>query len=236
LAQLAQTYIHLSPYSVSRKKLNALGRRAERIAIKAAQDVYGGDVTVDVRLEEGSLRTWISVAGVLTIYGAIADYKGFTAAAHVNKSQVFRVERRLKTPGKLNRLLKKLEQLDQVAEKMGTDKLNVELKDVQRELAAIQSELSDEENKQIQKALVFENLPVLRRRPHNRRIEPPKVATKPEEEEPLLLEMELVGPPGTKKIPPKLVYHHKVYVPARKLGKSGKDEPPALEVIVQDNR
>jgi len=219
--------------------------------------VYGGDVTVDVRLEEGSLRTWVSVAGVLTIYGAIADYKGFkesiqemckdareysmdvcggfTAAAHVNKSQVFRVERRLKTPGKLNRLLKKIEQLDQVAEKMGTDKLQTELNDVQRELAAIQSELSDEENKLVQQALVFENLPMLRRRPQNRRLEAPKVATKPEEEEPLLLEMELVGPPGTKKLVPKMVYHHKVYVPARKSGRIGKDEPPALEAIGQDN-
>ncbi len=213
-------------------------------------------MTVDVRLEEGSLRTWVSVAGVLTIYGAIADYKGFkesvqemckdareysmdvcgefTAAAHVNKSQVFRVERRLKTPGRLNRLLKKLEQLDRVAEKMGTDKLQDELKEVQRELAAIQNELSDEDNKVLQRALVFENLPTLRRRPLNRRVEPLKVATKPEDDEPLLMEMETVGPP-TKKIPPKMVYHHKVYVPAGKPWKVGNKESPTLTAIEQDN-
>ena len=53
MVQLAQTYIHLRPYKIGRKRLNSLGRRAEKIAVKAALDIYGGGVTVDVRLEEG---------------------------------------------------------------------------------------------------------------------------------------------------------------------------------------
>jgi hypothetical protein len=183
LVQLAQTYIHLKPYRVSRKRLNSLGKRAEKIAVKAALDVYGGGVTVDVRLEEGSLRTWVSVAGVLTLsaYGVIADYKGFkesiqemckdareygldvcgafTEAAKAHKGQVYRVERRLKTPGKLNRVLKKIEQLDKAAESMGTDKLQAQLKDVQDELQTISSELTEEERKMMRQALLFENCP-----------------------------------------------------------------------------
>jgi hypothetical protein len=238
VAQLAQTYIHLNPYEVSQKRLNALGRRAERIAIQKARTVYGGNVTVDVRLEEGSLRTWVSVAGALTIYGAIADYKGFkesvqemckdareysvdvcgafTTAAQAKRGQVYRVERRLKTPGKINRLLKRIEQLDQVAEKMSADKLQSQLKEVQLELETIQNELSDQEKSLMQHALVFENLPMLRRRPQNRRLEAPKVVAKPEEDEPFLpVDMGPMSvPPGTKKIQPKLVYHRKVYVPA----------------------
>jgi hypothetical protein len=55
-----------------------------------------------------------------------------------------------------------------------------------------------------------------------------------EDDEPLLMEMETVGPP-TKKIPPKMVFHHKVYVPAKKSGRIAKDEPPALTAIKQDN-
>jgi hypothetical protein len=50
-----------------------LGRQ---IVIRAAQGVCGGDATIDVRLEEDSLRTWVSVAGALPICRAIANCKG----------------------------------------------------------------------------------------------------------------------------------------------------------------
>ena len=243
MVQLAQTYIHLKPYKVGRKRLNSLGRRAEKIAIKAALDIYGGGVTVDVRLEEGSLKTWVSVAGVLTVYGAIADYKGFkesiqemckdareysvdvcgafTEAAKVNKGQVYRVERRLKTPGKINRALKKIEQLDKAAESMGIDKLQAQLKDVQDELQEISTELSEEDRKKMRQALIFENLPMLRERPPNsRRVEPAKVGRKPDEEEPLLLDVEPSMDPG--KVHHKeerMVYHRKIHVPPRPKGR-----------------
>jgi len=244
LVQLAQTYIHLKPYRINQKRLNSLGKRAEKIAIKAALDVYGGGVTVDVRLEEGSLRTWVSVAGVLAVYGAIADYKGFkesvqemckdareysvdvcgafTEAAKANRGQVYRVERRLKTPGKLNRLLRKIEQLDKAAESMGTDKLQAQLKDVQDELQAISIEFTEEERKTMRQALVFENLPMLRERPPNsRRAEPSKAAKKPDEEdEPPLLDVEPSIDPGhVEEGETRMVYHRKIQVPPRRKGK-----------------
>lgn len=262
MVQLAQTYIHLKPYRVSRKRLNSLGKRAEKIAVKAALDVYGGGVTVDVRLEEGSLRTWVSVAGVLTLsaYGVIADYKGFkesiqemckdareygldvcgafTEAAKANKGQVYRVERRLKTPGKLNRVLKKIEQLDKAAESMGTDKLQAQLKDVQDELQTISSELTEEERKMMRQALLFENLPMLRERPPNsRRVEPAKVARKPDEEEPLLLDVEPSMDPG--KAQPeeeRMVYHRKIHVPPRPKGRRRlRDVVRSMEAIEHDD-
>jgi hypothetical protein len=224
--------------------------------VKSALEVYGGGVTVDVRLEEGSLRTWVSVAGALAVYGAIADYKGFkesiqemckdareysvdvcgafTEAAKVNKGQIYRVERRLKTPGKINRVLKKIEQLDKAAETMGTDKLQDQLKDVQDELQAIQSELSEEDRKKMRQALIFENLPMLRERPRNRRAEPTKAAKKPdEEEEPFLLDVEpSTDPDKTHPEEQRMVYHEKIYVPPQaKRRRRVRDVVSSMEVI-----
>jgi hypothetical protein len=229
--------------------------------VKSALDVYGGGVTVDVRLEEGSLRTWVSVAGVLAVYGAIADYKGFkesiqemckdareysvdvcgafTDAAKANKGQIYRVERRLKTPSKINRVLKKIEQLDKAAETMGTDKLQDQLKDVQEELQAIQSELSEEDRKKMRQALNFENLPMLRERPPNRRAEPSKVAKKPDEEdEPLLLDVEPSTDPGkTQQEEQRMVYHEKIYVPPRPKGRRRlRDVVSSMEAIEHENQ
>jgi hypothetical protein len=231
--------------------LNRLGRQAEKIAIQAAENVYGGGVTVDVLLEEGSLKTWVSITGALAIYGAIANYKGFkesvaemckdareysvdvcgafAQAAKVNPGQVFRVERRLKTPGKLSRVLKKLEQLDKAAETMGTDKLQAQIREVQDELVAVQSELTE--------ALVFENLPMIRERPRNRRPEQFKVALKPEEEyEPMLLQLD--NSVDSSKVRPsekKMVFHQKVYVPARTAGRRRlKDGVTPLKAIEHD--
>ena len=257
MVQLAQTYIHLKPYRVSRKRLNSLGRRAQKIAVKTAREVYGGGVTVDVRLEEGSLRTWVSVAGVLAVYGAIADYKGFkesiqemckdareysvdvcgafTEAAKVNKGQIYRVERRLKTPGKINRVLKKIEQLDKAAETMGIDKLQDQLKDVLDELQAIQSELSEEDRKKMRQALIFENLPMLRERPRNRRAEPTlKLQKKPDEdEEPFLIDVEpSTDPDKTRPEGQRMVYHEKIYVPPQaKRRRRIRDVISSIEVI-----
>jgi len=83
-------------------------------------------------LEEGSLKSRIPVgAALLAIYGGVADYKGFKESivamcddardfavdvfgpfsdkAGVPTKDIYRFERRLKTPGKLYRITKRLE-------------------------------------------------------------------------------------------------------------------------------
>ena len=43
-----------------------------------AQEIYRGDVTIDVSLEGGSLKAWVGVFGVLLgVYNFVANYKGF---------------------------------------------------------------------------------------------------------------------------------------------------------------
>ncbi len=125
MTQLAQAYIHLKPYLASEKEVRSLGRYAKRVAIKAAANIYGGDVEIEVQIEEGSLITRVTVAGLLLIgevYSHVADYKGFKDSvvelcddarefavdvcapfvkkAGVPEEDVYRFERRLKNSRK----------------------------------------------------------------------------------------------------------------------------------------
>jgi len=47
--------------------------------MKAAADIYGGGVEIDIQIEEGSLITRVTVVGSLLLgaYSTTADYKGF---------------------------------------------------------------------------------------------------------------------------------------------------------------
>ncbi len=135
MAHLAQTYVHLRPYELNAETIQRLGAAIQESAEVAALEFYRGGVTIDVDLEEGSAKFWITVLGALEIahiaYGTIADYKGFKESigemvqdarsfgdfmieatkqqSKATDKQVFRTERRLQTPGKIKRVTEKLE-------------------------------------------------------------------------------------------------------------------------------
>ena len=100
MAQLAQAYLHLKPYSASNKKLKALGKAADALASEAAKRISDGGVVVDVELEDGSLIVRVTVIGLLTghlaleVYGKVADYKGFkeSVVEHCDDAQEFAVD------------------------------------------------------------------------------------------------------------------------------------------------
>jgi hypothetical protein len=77
VTELAQAYIHLKPYPASYKQIRSLGRYARRVAIRAAADIYGGEVEIEVQIEERSLITRVTVAGsiFLGIYGFVPNYR-----------------------------------------------------------------------------------------------------------------------------------------------------------------
>jgi hypothetical protein len=79
VAQLAQSYIHLRPFRISQSNLHELGRTTDRIASEVAQRIYGPGIEVDVRLEEGSLKGWVTAIGTIVFgaYTGIASYKDF---------------------------------------------------------------------------------------------------------------------------------------------------------------
>jgi hypothetical protein len=135
MTEIAEAYIHLRPFSVSESTLRAIGRSADSIAYSVAREIYGPTVNIEVKLEAGSLKGRIMViaSSAFLLYGGIADYKGFkesvaemcadarsfgadvcgkfTKAAGASKRQVYRTERRLKTLGRIARVIDRLERL-----------------------------------------------------------------------------------------------------------------------------
>lgn len=202
MTELAQAYIHLKPYDVTQRSAKSLGRYAERMAVKAARDVYGGGVTIDIELEEGSLITRMTVFGALLgTYGVVADYKGFKESlgeivkdarefatfvsepfvrkAGVDKDNVYRIERRSKTPGKLYRINKRLDRLEKSVHELSPNAIRRELADLRAELENALADVSAEEQAVVKSELTSNrNLPPLNKwpeRPEQMRVARPPV-------------------------------------------------------------
>jgi len=205
MTQLAQAYIHLRPYSASKTEIQSLGRYARRVAIEAAAEIYGGGVEIEVQIEEGSLITRITVAGMLFVGGAyshIADYKGFKESvvelcgdakefavdvcgpfvnkAGVPEEDVYRFERRLKTPGKLYRLSKRLDKLEHSINELSPRDVQKELAKIRAQLESVTKDLSAAEKSQIEIGLRRPKLPPPERWPIS---EPLKAAVQRSREE-----------------------------------------------------
>ncbi|WGS18953.1 MULTISPECIES: hypothetical protein [unclassified Bradyrhizobium] len=243
MTQLAQAYIHLKPYSASHKQIRSLGRYAKRVAIRAAADIYGGEVEIEVQIEEGSLITRVTVAGsiFLGVYGFVANYKGFKEGvvemcndarefavdvckpfikkAGVPKEDVYRFERRLKVPGKLYRLDKRLEQLEKSVGELSPHDMQRELGRLRSELESITEHLSPEERQLLSPTLKRTKLPPPENWPAP---EEPKAALRKEDD----LEQSLLFSDEPQIVPedykPKLVFREVAKVPRRKNGRRGK--------------
>lgn len=237
MAKVAEAYIHLRPYGLDRERVNVLGDRALEIAIKAAQEVYGGDVAIELILEEGSAKFWAKVSAVFFAahfaYGTIADWKAFKeqVTEWVNEarqfgdkvigeivketgakpSQVYRTERRLKAPGKLRRLIEQLEDLNEVSRTMPRAQIVRQMEQiVVRELEALKAELTREEMKRLFQELKFENLPPLNELPREKPIDPmPKVGMRVDQNQ-RHREMDLGYFIGTGTEPPSREPHRKL--------------------------
>jgi hypothetical protein len=203
LAQLAEAYIHFRPYKASDREIRALGEFAQRIAVDTAAEIYGGDVVVHVELEEGSLKSRLRVAGevALAIYSGVAAYSGFKESvvalctdaqdfsvnvcapfsekAGVPVKDIYRFERRLKTPGKLYRITKRLDKLERSLSELSPKDVQKELSRLRRELNAIADDLSKDELKAVEKALRRPKLPPPRKWPEP---EPSKVVLRREDD------------------------------------------------------
>jgi hypothetical protein len=245
MAQLAQTSIHLRPYEITRRRLDELGDYVQEIARNAARAVYGGNVTIDVKLEGGSLKVWVTVGGIINAlyigYGVVADYKGFkegivelcsearefgidvcgafTQKAGASKRQIYRVEKRLKAPGKINRLIKKLESLDRMANTLSKAEMRRQLDSVKRDLDLLEKDMTSEEIEGLQNSLKFKNLPPLRDLPERQQgREMPKAALRVQDAQPemfqpstnLALSHGMYFPPEQ---PQQLTYNKRLFVP-----------------------
>ena len=241
MAQLAEAYIHLQPYSVSDRKATQLGEYLNATAIEKARNIFDHRVVIHVELEEGSLRSWVTVSGsfLLGLYGGLADYKGFKESiseivhdartfseaiyepfvkkADVSRNQIYRFERRLKTPGRMQRLVKRLERLEGSVDQLSPRAIKNELYQARKELEKIEADLAPGEWQELVRIVQRPRLPPISNWPVEPEVHMPKVAIAEDHRQRSLFDSELgFMVPDIRQTPDKLqhrtVYQHRTIV------------------------
>ena len=180
MAQLAQVRLVLDLHDLSDERIVALGRLADEIAGQVAADIYGGDVDVDVLIQDGSLLTRITVVGglLLGLYHGVAEYPdfkvGITAlcedaekysnkfadkflhASGISEDHVVKHNTSAKTPGKINRLLNRLEK---TAGKPTSSIIGSELSKAKKDLDSIERDITASEAEHLRTLFEFDTLP-----------------------------------------------------------------------------
>jgi hypothetical protein len=205
MAEIAQAYFHFRTH-FSKRRLRRFGHQIDRVAREAAIRNFESTVLINVEIEEGSIIGRVTaIATILTVYtGMISDYKGVKDSlaemcedarsfgadvcgkavklSGINKKQIYRLEKRTKTVGKLSRLLKDVERLENSTTDLSPAQMQKELGRLNHELQAIAEDLQPEEQQILGRILERTDLPAPERWPQAQ-IEPPKVALKEEQYE-----------------------------------------------------
>ncbi|MCO4244614.1 hypothetical protein ACFOW3_23530 [Acidovorax facilis] len=131
MTTLAQTYVHFKT-DASPEKLDVARKYFLYVAALSASEHFKNEVLIDLRVEEGSLKGWITVAGALyagiCAYGSfregidylVKDGKEFSdfvikrtlSDAAPPAGALVRAERRLGVPGQISRLLPLVEKAE----------------------------------------------------------------------------------------------------------------------------
>lgn len=215
MAQVAQAYFHFET-RLTETELKKFGGQVKRASRSAAQYYFDHDVLIHVDIEEGSLigRVTASMLVLSGLTGLVANYKGVKDSvkemcedarsfgtdvcakaikfAGVNEKQVYRVERRTKTVGKLGRLLGDIERVENSRKELSDAQMDRELARFNRELRLIAKDLEPEEQQALEGVLKDTKLPPPSKWP-NGQVEEPRSAVKREQlllsyDEPLAIE------------------------------------------------
>ena len=163
MAELAQAYIHLKPFSVPGDS-DEFGTRVTQGAREAALGIYEFPVILNVTIQEGSAKIW---ATILATYSAIAIYpdfkqgaaelyrdgKIFSDAAIQNiksnikppESAIYRSERRTRDAGRIFRLQQRLEKLHRSKNQLSESSYDEECAQIMKEFERIISRFDDKE-------------------------------------------------------------------------------------------
>ncbi len=134
MALFGEAYFHLKRIKLDEEQIEQVGSDVSYIAYTIALKKFPSDCLIEVRISDGSVKGWVSIAGALAILGGVSDYKGAKEGIsemvkdakwvagvineQVSKIQivqgatVYRTERRTKTPGRIKRLIEKREWLE----------------------------------------------------------------------------------------------------------------------------
>lgn len=194
MTEIAEAYFHLRRVELSPDELQRLGDQASALAALTANDLFPPETIIDVRLEEGSLKGWITAIGLLTVYGHIADYKGFKESVaemvsdarafseavsskifsqkELKGSVIYRQERRTKTPGRIKRVIQKREWLDDHRAQLSKADVEAMNYEIERLLQLVLADVEPSERAALRRVLGEQE-------PHLPRPEGPRVALPP---------------------------------------------------------
>lgn len=197
MIKLAETYfrlaIHLSPSD--RETFDSFLVEAAR---QNSKNLFRQKPEIEVHLEEGSLRGWITAAGIFTAicnYGSfrdgveylVKDARTFSElmlssvkGTGIERSVVLRTERRTAVPGKIKRILGELEELKEHGRDMSKAEYKRKIEKINRKIERAFSQIEGEEDR----SLILKNLPrdIRSKLPaHLPRPFDPRIALKPDE-------------------------------------------------------
>jgi hypothetical protein len=182
MAQVAQAYFHFHT-RIAEKEMRKFGRQVDQAARRAARRNFETAVLINVEIEEGSLIGRVTAFATILIAttSLISNYKGVKDGvkemcedarsfgadvcakavdlAGVSEKQVYRLERRTKTVGRLGRLLSDIERLEKSIDDLTPAQLRRELGRFNRELQLIANDLEPSEKKALEKVLEQTTLP-----------------------------------------------------------------------------
>jgi hypothetical protein len=170
MIKLAEAYIH---FSIDVKDVPPSDLRAFEEEIYARYALilneFRGNRVLTVRVEDGSLKIWITVLGTLYTliigYGAfrqgidylVSDAKKFdnmvisdlVESVNIPQEKVYRIERRLGMPGKIQRILVRVERLSQLSSTYQNPDIADEVEHIKGEIINILKAIPDEQDRQI---------------------------------------------------------------------------------------
>ncbi|MDR6294308.1 hypothetical protein E9232_006862 [Inquilinus ginsengisoli] len=184
MSRIAQAYIH---FSISPDNLASWGEEAEQLSYEIASSIFPENVEIIIELELGSLRSRITVIGVLgilfTAYQGIASYSDFKNSISemvedaqefsslfneqfienvaAPQSSVLNRQRRTETPGRVNRALLRLEAVERDISTLSNNEVREELEKIAKLLRTALDDMDDEERNRAVKIIADRHLPHL---------------------------------------------------------------------------
>jgi hypothetical protein len=182
MARIAQAYFHFHT-RFAEKEMRKFGRQVDLAARRAALRNFETATLINVEIEEGSLigRVTAYASIVLATTSLVSNYKGVKDGvkemcedarsfgadvcakaidlAGVSDKQVYRLERRTKTVGKLSRFLSDVERLEKSVDDLTPAQMRKELGRLNHELQSIAKDMEPAEQKGLEKVLERTNLP-----------------------------------------------------------------------------
>ena len=187
MARLAQTSIRFRQLEISEARFERISEEIDAVAVQVARQIYGPAVEVDVVVEAGSLLVRITVIGSILwgTYDAISKYPDFKegvgelvkdaedyGSAIVNEvlkvtgqKKPDSVAKRDMTPGKIARVIDRLEKVRELEEHAPNRVVQEELQRIARDVRDIEKDLDPDELKQVDQVLQSRGLAPLEKLP-----------------------------------------------------------------------